>query len=248
MIRILAGSLVLAACGDDGSTTTSSAGTGAPPIDVGDPADYDPVVAPADFVAFIDNPWMPFTLGSRWVYESRTDDGLERIDVVVTDDSKTVMGIDATVVRDTVTLDGRVIEDTWDWYAQDRDGNVWYLGEATEEYDEDGSVSTTGSLEAGVDGALPGIVMHADPHVGRPYRQEFYAGEAEDVAEVVRIGDAADVPAGRFENLLVIQEWNPFEPEVVEEKSYARGIGVVLEQKVRGDDQRVELVEHTLAS
>lgn len=244
LIPIVIGSLVLAACGDDGSTTTSASGHTDPPIDVGDRSDYDPQVDPADFVASIDNPWMPFTPGSRWAYESLTDDGLERIEVVVTDDHKTVMGIDATVVRDTVTLDGSVIEDTWDWYAQDRDGNVWYLGEETKEYDEHASVSTEGSWEAGVDGALPGIIMHATPEVGQAYRQEFYEGEAEDVAEVVRTGESVEVEAGRFEDVLVILEWNPFEPDVLEEKYYARGVGVVLEQKVRGAE-RVELVEHS---
>ena len=248
LVPILIGSLVLVGCGDDGSTTTSASGRNNPPIDVGDRPGDDPQVDPADFVAGIDNPWMPFTPGSRWVYESQTDDGLERIEVVVTDDHKTAMGIGATVVRDTVTLDGRVIEDTWDWYAQDRDGNVWYLGEETKEYDEDGSISTEGSWEAGVDGAVPGIIMHADPQVGEAYRQEFYEGEAEDVAEVVRTGESVEVPAGRFDDVLVILEWNPLEPDVLEEKYYARGVGVVLEQKVRGGDQRVELVEHTSGS
>jgi len=142
-------------------------------------------------------------------------------------------------------LDGRLVEDTWDWYAQDRDGTVWYLGEATEEHAEDGTVSTDGSWEAGVDGAQPGIAMQADPEVRQAYRQELDPGEAEDVAEVVRTGERAEVPAGRFEDLLVILEWNPLEPEVLEEKYYARGVGTVLEQQVRGGDERVELVEHT---
>ena len=243
-IPVLAVSLVFGACGDDNGETSPPEET---PIKVGDPADYDPQVDPADFVAVIDNPYLPFTPGSRWVYESETDEGLERIEVEVTDEDRTVMGINVTVVRDTVTLDDRVIEDTWDWYAQDGEGNVWYFGEETEEHDEDGSVSTAGSWEAGVDGALPGIIMYADPHVGQAYRQEFYEGEAEDVAEVVRTGEAADVPAGSFDDLVVILEWNPFEPEVLEEKLYAAGVGPVLEQKVRGGDERVELVEHTPA-
>lgn len=231
-----------AACGDD---QTADLARDDPPIDVGDPADHDPRVDPADFVAAIDNPYLPFSSGARWVYESETDDGRERIDVVVTDEPMTVMGVDVTVVRDTVTIDGRVIEDTWDWYAQDRGGNVWYFGEDTNEYDEDGTVSTEGSWEAGVDGALPGIIMYADPQVGQAYRQELYEGEAEDVAEVVRTGATADVRGGTFEDVLVVLEWNPFEPEVLEEKHYARGVGPVLEQKVRGGDERVELVAHT---
>jgi hypothetical protein len=242
-LSVLAASLTLGACGKDGRTSSSEDS----PINVGDPADYDPHVDPADFVAGIDNPYLPFTEGSRWVYESETDEGLERIEVEVTDEDRTVMGVDVTVVRDKVTLDGRTIEDTWDWYAQDSAGYVWYFGEETEEYDEDGSVSTAGSWEAGVDGASPGIIMYADPQVGQSYRQEFYEGEAEDVAEVVRTGETADVRAGSFDDLVMILEWNPFEPDVLEEKYYAAGVGPVLEQKVSGDDERVELVEHTPA-
>jgi hypothetical protein len=253
LVPLLVLALGLVACGstDGGSTSASPVDEGnatsvpdGPPIEVGDPVDYDPQIDPDDFMAGIDNSWLPFTPGSRWVYQSDTEDGLERIEVVVTDETRTVMGVEVTVVRDSVTLDGRLIEDTRDWYAQDRAGTVWYFGEETTEYDEDGSVSTDGSWEAGVDGALPGIIMLADPQVGQAYRQEFYEGEAEDVAEVVRTDDTADVAAGRFEDLVAILEWNPFEPGVLEEKLYARGVGPVLEQKVRGGDQRVELVEH----
>jgi hypothetical protein len=244
LIALLVVSFAVAACGDEDSSASEQ---DEPLIDVGDPADYAPAVDPDDFVRGIDNPFLPFGPGARWSYESVTDEGIEHIEVVVTNDPKIVMGIDATVVRDTVSLDGRVIEDTWDWYAQDRAGNVWYLGEDTREYEQDGSVSTEGSWEAGVDGALPGIIMHADPQIGRSYRQELYEGEAEDVAEVVRTGESVDVQAGRFRDVLVIREWNPLEPDVVEEKLYARGVGPVLEQQVRGGDQRVELVAHSQA-
>jgi hypothetical protein len=218
--------VVLAACGgDDGGGEADAA---AAPIDLGEVVDYSPALDPERFVAEIDNPWLPLLPGARWVYEGEG----ERIEVVVTDERKTIMGIDAVVVRDTVTEDGVVTEDTYDWFAQDLDGNVWYLGEATEEYDGD-QVDTAGSWEAGVDGALPGIVMLAEPEAGAAYRQELYEGEAEDVAEVLRVGD-----------LLVIEEWNPLEPEVVEEKSYRRGVGLVLEVKTRGGTGTVELVEH----
>ena len=234
----------IAACGDDDDSASTAEDV---PIDVGDASHYAPDVDPADFVEGIDNPYLPLAEGSRWTYESETEDGLERIEVEVTDEGRAVMGVDVTVVRDTVTLDGEVIEDTWDWYAQDTDGNVWYFGEDTKEYDDDGSVSTAGSWEAGVDGAQPGIVMYAEPQVGQAYRQEYSAGEAEDVAEVVRDADAVDVPAGSYDEVLVILEWNPFDPDVLEEKSYAGGIGVVQEQQVRGGDEVVELVEYTVA-
>jgi len=200
---------------------------------------------PANFVATIDNPWLPFVAGAEWVFEDETEDGLERIEVIVTDETRQIMGITATVVRDIVTLDGEVIEDTFDWYAQDRDGNVWYLGEATEEYEDGVVVSTAGSWEAGVDGAEAGIIMKANPAVGDTYRQEFYEGEAEDMAEVVRTGDAVEVSFGSYTDVLVIREWTPLEPGVAEEKFYARGIGPVLEVKVEGGEGRVELISYT---
>lgn len=125
------------------------------------------------------------------------------------------MGITATVVRDTVTEDGAVIEDTFDWYAQDVDGDVWYMGEDSKEFDE---------------GALVG------------YRQKYYAGEAEDLAEVLRLDGEATVPHGSFRDLLVIREWNPVDPGVVEDKYYALEMGLVLEVQVRGGDERIELV------
>jgi hypothetical protein len=155
------------------------------------------------------------------------------------------MGISAVVVRDTVTMEGELVEDTYDWFAQDRDGNVWYLGEETAEYEDGEVVSTEGSWEAGVDGALPGIVMPAQPAVGDAYRQEFYAGEAEDLAEVVRLGASETVPFGDVDDLVVIEEWNPLEPEAVEEKYFAPGVGLVLEVKTAGGEGRVELLEHT---
>jgi hypothetical protein len=249
---------VVAACGsDDSSSTTHDAtdttdpagdagGDGAEPvIDPGDGGNYQPDVDPADFVDVIDNPYLPYAPGSSWTYEGTDDGETEHIEVVVTEERREVMGISAVVVRDTVTMEGELVEDTYDWFAQDRDGNVWYLGEETAEYEDGEVVSTEGSWEAGVDGALPGIVMPAQPAVGDAYRQEFYAGEAEDLAEVARLGASETVPFGDLDDLVVIKEWNPLEPEVVEEKYFARGIGLVLEVKTAGGEGRVELLEHT---
>jgi hypothetical protein len=213
---------------------------GEPVIDPGDGGNYRVRVDPADFVARIDNPWLPLTPGSRWVYQAG---GGARNEVVVTDQTREVMGITATVVRDTETRDGQLVEATDDWFAQDRHGNVWYLGEATMAV-EDGRMSPAGSWEAGVDGALPGIVMKANPQVGDAYRQEYYPGEAEDMGKVVRLGAAETVPFRSLDGLLVTQDWTPLEPEVVEEKYYARGIGLVLETTVRGGSGRNELVSY----
>ncbi len=225
----------------DKTTTTTAA---EPLIDPGDGGRYRPAIEPSRFVKGIDNPYLPLKPGARWVYEGRSDGATERIEVVVTDETKTIEGIEAVVVRDTVTRDGVLFEDTTDWYAQDVDGNVWYLGEATEEH-EDGKVSTAGSWETGVKGAQPGIAMPARPKVGRAYRQEFAKGEAEDVAKVLRLGRTADVPAGSYRDVVVIEEWNPFDPKVLEEKSFAPGVGLVLEVQTAGGKGRNQLVEFT---
>jgi len=249
----------LTACGDDDDTqsagtsgtepadataTTGAGAAGEPVIDPGDGGHYAPDIEAADFVEGVDNPYLPLTPGAQWVYEGESEGETERTEVTVTDEHKEVMGVAAIVVRDTVTVDGEVAEDTRDWFAQDRTGNVWYLGEDSAEYEDGEITSTEGSWEAGVDGALPGIVMPADPAVGDAYRQEYYEGQAEDLGQVLRLDGTATVPAGQYRDLLVTEEWNPLEPEVVEEKSYARGIGLVLEVATRGGDERAELVEH----
>src|SRR4029453_50499 len=133
----------------------------------------------------------------------------------------------------------------FDWFAQDTQGNVWYLGEDSKEYERGKVVSTAGSWEAGVDNALPGIVMRAVPDMGDAYRQEYLRDEAEDLAEVVRLGARAKVAFGRFDNLLVTKEWTPLEPRTVEKKYYAAEVGLVLERTVRDGKGRAELVEYT---
>lgn len=238
--------LVGAACTGDDSDDGDGDAASTPVIDPGDGGDYNPVLDPASFVPRIDNPYLPLTPGSRWVYES--DDGSERIEVVVLEETREILGITATIVRDTVTEDGEVIEDTLDWFAQDADGNVWYLGEDSRDFEDGEQVSTEGSWEAGVDGAKAGIVMPATLTAGFTYRQEYYEGEAEDLGQVIRVDGSETVGGTAYTELLVTREWNPLEPEVVEEKYYARGTGLVLEQKVSGEEGRVELVSYEPAS
>jgi hypothetical protein len=234
--------MVVAGCGDDESSTEVAA------IDPGDGGNYAPDISAEDFVEGIDNPFLPLAPGARWVYEATEDGETERTEVVVTTDEKQAFGVPAVVVRDTVSVDGEVIEDTYDWFAQDREGNVWYLGEASQDYEDGKPAGTAGSWEAGVDGALPGIVMPADPSVGDSYRQEYYPGEAEDMAQVIALDGTEEVPFGAYDGLLVTKEWNPLEPDTVEEKYYARGVGMVLETKVAGGEGRGELVEYTPGS
>jgi hypothetical protein len=230
------------ACGSDDNGPEATTAEVEAVIDPGDGGNYAPTIDPADFVSVVDNPYFPLQPGTRWVYEGED----ERIETVVTDQHKRVMGVDVTVVRDTVSdLDGQLIEDTIDWFAQDRAGNVWYFGEESKDYEDGKVVSTDGSWEAGVDGALPGIVMPAEPKVGRAYRQEFYEGEAEDMAEIRRVGVHKEVPFGAFDDVVVTRDWNPFEPDVIEEKYYAPGVGMIFETKTAGDTGSAELIEHT---
>ena len=175
---------------------------------------YDPQLDPADFVDPDDigdsetaNPYLPLIPGTVWVYEGETEDGTETITVTVTDDTKEIeypeesgQIFNCRVVRDVVELDGEAIEDTDDWFAQDEDGNVWYFGEISLEFEDGELVGLEGSWKAGVDGAKPGIVMGADPEVGDFYRQEFLLGEAEDMGEVVSRGDeTVTVPFGTYD-------------------------------------------------
>jgi hypothetical protein len=235
------------ACGGDPRAPTSEATTTAHGSDRFDlPQGSKPVeLDPADFTTEIDNPYWPMEPGTRWTYREIDEEGKElKVVVIVTTETKQIAnGITARVVRDTVTEDGELIEDTKDWYAQDAEGNIWYLGEDTAEF-EDGELTTrSGSFEAGVDGALPGIIMPADPQPRMRYRQEYYEGEAEDNGEVLSTNEMAEVPFGQFEDVLLTKDTITIEPDVLEYKLYARGVGPVLVFGVSGGGGREELLE-----
>lgn len=183
--------------------------------------------------------------GTRWVYREIEADATLRVEVVVTGRTKTIAnGVEARVVRDVVTEDGEPVEVTDDWYAQDSDGNVWYLGEDTTDYEDGRPKSTAGSFEAGVDGAQAGIAMPADPEIGLAYRQEYYEGEAVDEAEVLNLDEQVEVPFGRFTDVLMTRDLNPLEPRVNEHKFYARDVGPVLALNLSGGVGREELVSY----
>jgi hypothetical protein len=204
------------------------------------------VLDPAHFSTRITNPWWPMRPGSRWVYrETDANGGRQRDVVTVTHRTKRIAnGVTARVLRDVATEDGELVEATDDFYAQDRRGNVWYLGEATAEYENGKVVSREGSFEAGVDGAEAGVIMPARPRPGLRYRQEYSAGHAEDRARVVSLREQAGVPFGHFRHVLMIREDNPLEPRALEFKFYARGVGPVLAVSVSGGSDREELVRY----
>lgn len=253
---------VAAGCGGDDSADSPTAGSSAessesvessdsgdssagatPVIDPGDAGNYTVDIEPADFTSVVDNPFFPMLVGSVWTYEETNADGKQTDTVEVLDQRRTVMGVDTIVVHDVAKdADGTTVEDTYDWYAQDSAGNVWYFGEDTTSYDE-GQASTKGSWEAGVDGALPGIVMPADPTVSDTgYRQEYKAGVAEDMGQVIAVGDSVTVPYGTFDDTIHTRDWSPVEPDVIEEKLYARSVGDVHEETVSPADEHEEVV------
>ncbi|HKE14704.1 MAG TPA: hypothetical protein VKB80_07565 [Kofleriaceae bacterium] len=240
------------ACSDSGSGSGSDSGPGTEPdagadasggaipapFDPGQP--YEPQVSADGLSAEITNAFFPAPVGATWAYEAQTDEGLDRIEVEVLDGTEDVWGAQVRTVRDTEFIDGEMIEDTRDWFAQDAAGNVWYMGEDTAEYEGGVVVSTEGSWTSGVDGALPGVQMLANPRVGDEYRQEFFEGEAEDYGEVVSLDESVDVPAGSWTGCVKTRDRSVIEPAADEFKYYCTGIGLVLEEE--GGD-RVELVE-----
>lgn len=194
---------------------------------VTDKAQHNQVINPDNFVSGIDNKYFTLIPGKKFTYESKTDEDLERVEVEVTRETKKIMGVNATVVRDRVWLNDKLIEDTKDWYAQDKDDNVWYFGEDTVELSGGKIVSRAGSWEAGVDGAKAGIIMKANPKVGETYRQEYYKGKAEDMARVLTLNTTVKVAFGTFNNCLQTLDYTPLEPSVKEHKYYCPSVGQV---------------------
>jgi len=203
-------------------------------------------VNPANFVRVVDNKFFPLSPGTTFYYTGEKD-GVPTTDVFeVTHQTKVILGVTCIEVRDRGFEDGVLSESTLDWFAQDVLGNVWYFGEDTMELDENGNIlSTEGTWQAGVDGALPGIVMEAHPRVGDRYPQEIAPGVAEDKAQVLSLSRSISIALGRFDDLLVTKEWSPLDPGVVEHKFYAEGIGFIRGDTIKGGDEHTELVRIT---
>jgi hypothetical protein len=232
--------IAVAACGGGGESARGPAATSLPQGSDAFPID------PSGFTTEIDNPYWPMKPGSRWVFrETDAEGSASRVVVTVLDKTKMIAnGVEARIVHDQVTEDGEVKEDTYDWYAQDADGNLWYLGEDTTGYENGRPKTKEGSWEAGVDGALPGIIMPASPRVGMTYREEYYKGHAEDGASIISTDALAKVPYGRFDHGVQTRNFSGIEPDVIEEKIYAQGVGVVLEITVSGGSDRDELLSY----
>jgi hypothetical protein len=209
----------------------------------GSDAGYNPKIDPANFVSAIDNQFSPWKPGMKLTY---LENGTDTIVVTVMPDTKVIMGVTCVVVHDQLTDEtGAVAEDTLDWYAQDKAGNVWYFGEATTEYTDAGP-STEGSWEGGKDGALPGIIMQADPKVGEPYRQEYYPNHAEDMGQVIDVNQAVTVTAGSYTGCIVTKDWSALTPAIVENKWFCPGVGEAKAATVQGGSDSEELTAAVL--
>ncbi|UCF78368.1 MAG: hypothetical protein JSW03_09755 [Candidatus Eiseniibacteriota bacterium] len=242
MASILATLVALAGAPGDGRTgrvgeTPSAAAAG---TDSGR-VNYSPPFDPKDFVEHVDNPYFPLTPGTTRLYALRTEEDLGAVEEFVTFDTKTILGVKTTVVLSKEMMGGALVEQTSDWYAQDKHGNVWYFGEYSEHYRDGEFLGTRGSWEAGKDDVQPGIIMPANPRIRMTYRQECRIGEAEDFAEVLSRSKRVSVPYGTFEKCLQTAEWTPLEPGGREFKYYAPGVGLVLEVEPGDNETRLEL-------
>lgn len=201
-------------------------------------------INPSYFGNVIDNPYFPRVPGSRYVYEGQTTNGPERVELQVLHTTKEILGVKTTIVRDTVFLNNQIIEDTYDWFAQDIEGNVWYFGENVSDYKNGVLVSKAGSWQAGVDGAQPGIVMFAQPaeHLGKSYFLEYYKGEAEDAATLISVSEDVIVPYGSFEDVVQTYDYTPLAPDAREHKFFAKGVGEIKSINIVTGDE-VVLVE-----
>ena len=195
---------------------------------------YKPVINPANFQSKVDNPYFPLVPGMTLRYEEKAGGETSENEITVTSETKEIMGVKCVVVHDLVTSNGATKEDTYDWYAQDKQGTVWYFGEDTKEFKAGGRVSHEGSWEAGVKGAQPGIIMPGDPKPGQPYRQEYSRNTAEDMGQVVATNETVSVPAGTYNGCVKTKDWSLLESGH-EFKWYAKGIGVVRTQSTAGE-------------
>ena len=208
--------------------------------------EYNPVINPSDFTAAITNKYFSLPVGKKMIYELETGEGLERTEIQVLDKKKTIMGVDAVLYWDRVWLDNVLIEETKDYLAQDKEGNVWYFGEEVDNYKNGKFVNHDGTWIAGVDGAKPGIWVKSKPRVGDTYRQEYYKGKAEDMETIVAVGETVSTKLANYTDCVKVYDWTPLDPDSKEHKYYCHGVAsMVLSSHIAKND-REELIEVTV--
>ncbi len=204
---------------------------------------YNPTITPADFSTTINNPLFTLPPGKLMVYEAKTSEGQERVEIRIRKDTRKIMGVETLIYNDRVFLNNQLREETNDYLAQDRQGNVWYFGETVDNYENGLFKDHEGSWTGGENGALPGIWIKAKQVVGDRYRMELLKGEAEDMAEVVAIGITVKVAAGTFDNCTKVYEFTPLEANAKEHKYYCPGVGGQVLSEHLVEKNRVELVK-----
>jgi hypothetical protein len=233
---------LLGGCGSSGGgTSTTATATDLAPVH----GAYSPSIDPADFVSTIDNRYFPLKPGTTFLYKGVHENGKtpQTDKEIVTSKTKQILGVRCVVVRDIVSSYGKPIEKTFDWYALDMDGIVWYMGEDTRVVGHGRFVKMSDSWEGGVNGAQPGIIMPGNPQPGEEYRQEYYPGHALDQARVLGSGGPVKVTYGSYKHTLLTVETSPrIDPGVAERKYYVAGLGDVKEQTVSGNREQIELV------
>jgi hypothetical protein len=239
----------LAGCGSSSSSSQTPAAS-TPPIKIQTTptpgSTYHPKIVPADFTTHITNRFWPLKPGATWTYDGTKDHVPEHVVITVARDTKTILGVTCLVVHDRVTINGSLEENTTDWYAQDRAGSVWYFGEDSKDYKNGVVVSTQGTWEAGVDGAQPGVVITGIPKPGPTYRQEYRPGVAEDMARVLTTSSVQRVPAGTFRHVVETYDTDPLNPQKVERKFWAPGVGPVHVIRIGSFHQEeIKLISHS---
>jgi hypothetical protein len=240
--------LALTGCGSSGAPSHQTSTTPQIPIQrrhtSGPP--YHPHIVPARFSTLITNRYWPLRPGTTWTYDGTKDGVPEHVVVRVDRQTKTIFGVKCVQVSDVVTVNGSLEENTTDWYAQDPSRAVWYFGEDSKDYRNGAVVSTQGTWEAGVDGALPGIIIPGKPTPGGPtYRQEYRPGVAEDMARVVQVNATQRVPAGTYGRVVETMDTDPLNPDKIEHKFYAPGVGPVHVVRIGGAHQEeIKLIKY----
>jgi hypothetical protein len=234
------------ACGDDESSTPDATDA---PTDATEPATppgvYDPEINPEDFTNVITNEYFSLPVGKKMIYEGETADGLERTEIEIESATKEILGVETLIYRDRVYVEEVLVEDTRDYLAQDKEGNVWYFGEEVDNFEDGVLKDHEGSFIAGEDGAKPGIWMKAEQVVGDSYRQEYYPGEAEDIRDVVAVDQTVTTELATYTGCVQTYDWTPLDPDSREYKYHCPEVGALVLSEHLVDDERAELIEVT---
>jgi hypothetical protein len=221
--------------------------TSAPKSDIvkTESAEYNPQINPSEFSTNITNKYFTLPVGKKMIYEADTEEGLERIEIEIENATRNIMGVETITYRDKVYLAGKLVEDTKDYLAQDKAGNVWYFGEEVDNYESGKLQDHAGSFIAGVDGAKPGIWIKGEQIVGESYKQEYYKGEAEDMRDVIAVNLSVTTKLKTYTDCVKVYDWTPLDPKSREHKYYCPEVGALVLNENLEDGKRAELVKVT---